>query len=101
MKMLNAMTINSLYILMLEVSQLKSKPLNYRSLYRIKPKLAKPIQRRESVFETINIDKTINSLKKHGFSLGINLRQEVVQEINDFAMKTPCYGNKNTNIGFY
>jgi len=95
------MTINSLYILMLEFSQLKSKQLNYRYLYRRKPKLAKPIQSRESVFETINIDKTINYLKKQGFSLGINLPQEVVQEITDFGRNTPCYGNKNPKMGFY
>jgi hypothetical protein len=95
------MTINSLYILTSEVRQLKSKRLNYRCLYRKKPKLAKPIPVIDSVFETINIDKTINFLKKDGFSLGINLPQEVVQEITDFAMHTPCYANKNAKMGFY
>lgn len=34
-----------------------------------------------SFFNKINIDEVINSLNKDGFSLGINLPKEIVQEI--------------------
>lgn len=54
-----------------------------------------------SLLQNVNIDEAVFTLKKDGFFLGINLHQNVVQEIHDFAMRTPCYGDKNTNLGFY
>ena len=54
-----------------------------------------------SLFDNINVEQTINFLKKDGFFLGINLPQDVVQEIWQFAIHTPCYGNGKTNLGFY
>ncbi|HEY9596623.1 MAG TPA: phytanoyl-CoA dioxygenase family protein, partial [Cyanophyceae cyanobacterium] len=36
-----------------------------------------------------------------GFALGINLAQSIRQEIYEFALTMPCYGNGNPNLEFY
>lgn len=53
-----------------------------------------------SIWKKLNANPLINQLKKDGFSLGINLPSNFVQEIREFALKTPCYGNGITNLGF-
>lgn len=62
-------------------------------------KLSKEKQR--SVLENLNLTETIAALKQDGFSLGINLHQEVIQEIWDVAMRTPCYANSDSQLSFY
>lgn len=54
-----------------------------------------------STVNAVNLDEVLNSLKKNGFALGIKLPQPILKEIQYFARFTPCYGNGNTNLGFY
>jgi hypothetical protein len=79
----------------------KNGRFNFGSSSRSYREIKNPAHSRYSVFENLKVDKTIDFLKKDGFSLGINLHQDVVREILGFAMGTPCYGNRKTNLGFY
>jgi hypothetical protein len=72
-----------------------------RSFSRSNYEVDQPSIKSHSMLENVNIDETLISLKKDGFYLGINLSQDVVQEIRNFAIHTPCYGNRKTNLGFY
>ncbi|MBH8554962.1 hypothetical protein I8751_21955 [Nostocaceae cyanobacterium CENA357] len=54
-----------------------------------------------SCFADVNVDDAINSLKNEGLYLDINLPQDVVQEIVQFAQSTACYGNQKLEYGFY
>ncbi len=54
-----------------------------------------------SVCKNTDIDEIIFYIKKDGFSLGINLPEELVRQICEFAMNAPCYGNGEENLGFY
>lgn len=56
---------------------------------------------RSSLFEGVNVDEAVSYLKTEGFYLGINLPQNVVQEIVEFAQSTACYGNRKSELGFY
>jgi len=86
---------------MSQVCRLKAGRFIFRSFYPRNSKINQSITNSHSVIENINIDKTVCNLKKDGFYLGINLPQHIVQEILDFALITPCYGNKKSNLGFY
>jgi hypothetical protein len=54
-----------------------------------------------SLFQDVNIDDVVNNLKTEGLYLGINLPQDIVKEIVEFAHSTACYGNGKTNMGFF
>jgi hypothetical protein len=54
-----------------------------------------------SFFHDINADDVVSGLEKDSFYLGINLSQNVVQDILNFAYSKPCYGNRNENFCFY
>jgi uncharacterized protein YcgL (UPF0745 family) len=54
-----------------------------------------------TLFQNINVDIVVDSLKRDGFYLGINLPKEIVQEIVIFALSSPCYSYLNTKLGFY
>lgn len=59
------------------------------------------ISKHESIFDKIDLDKTLHSLKKDGFSVGINLQKKIVQEIWQSALSTNCYGNGDNQLSFY
>jgi hypothetical protein len=54
-----------------------------------------------SLIKSVPIPEIVDSLKEDGFSLGINLHQDIVREIWDFANRTLCYGNNDPSLGFY
>lgn len=54
-----------------------------------------------SVFKDLNVDELVASIKTDSYSLGINLPENVVQEILDFAYSTTCYGDRDPKLGFY
>ena len=56
---------------------------------------------RDSVFNKIDLVRTVKQLETEGFCTGLNLPSEIVEEIAEFARSTPCYGNRKTNLGFY
>ena len=53
------------------------------------------------IITTVDIPEILDSLKKDGFSLGINLPLELISEIWTFANCTLCYGNNDPSLGFY
>jgi hypothetical protein len=53
------------------------------------------------IITTVDIPEILDSLKKDGFSLGINLPSELISEIWTFANRTLCYGNNDPSLGFY
>jgi len=55
----------------------------------------------QTFFQDINVDAVVESLEKNGICIGINLPQNIVQEILDFAMSTTCYGNRKPELSFY
>jgi hypothetical protein len=56
---------------------------------------------KHTVFKDIDVDKVVSSLKSESYYLGINLPQDVLQELLNFAYSTPCYGNRDPQFGFY
>jgi len=55
----------------------------------------------DSVFTNINLPQVITSLEKESLYLGLNLPQNLVQGILDFAKSEVCYGDRKPNFGFY
>ncbi|HEY9649488.1 MAG TPA: hypothetical protein V6C95_02415, partial [Coleofasciculaceae cyanobacterium] len=49
----------------------------------------------------IHSQEIVTLLKKDGFALGINLAQSIRQEVYEFALTMPCYGNGNLELEFY
>ncbi|MEO0532334.1 MAG: hypothetical protein AAF215_00495 [Cyanobacteria bacterium P01_A01_bin.123] len=54
-----------------------------------------------SIFRDINVTEIVNSLNQNGLYLGIQLPQNHLNRIFDFALSTTCYGNQNSRLGFY
>lgn len=96
-----SLNLNPLTIFRRDVGQVKPESFIVDSSSPSYSGIKKINDERFSIFENTNVDETINFLKKDGFSLGINLPQDVVQEIWQFAIHMPCYGNGQTNLGFY
>lgn len=84
-----------------EVCKSQTENFILRSLLQSNYEVEESFIKSHSLLNNVNIDEAVSTLKKDGVCLGINLHQNVVQEIRDFAMRTPCYGDKNTNLGFY
>jgi len=61
----------------------------------------KLINEHTSYFANIDVDEVVQNLHNEGLSGGINLPQDVVQEIVEFAKSTACYANKKPHLGFY
>ncbi|BAY66022.1 hypothetical protein NIES22_61350 [Calothrix brevissima NIES-22] len=59
------------------------------------------VSQSSTCFEDINVDVVVDSLKKDGFYLGMNLPEEIIQEIVLFAHSQPCYGYRQPHLGFY
>jgi hypothetical protein len=54
-----------------------------------------------SLFKDINVDELVSSLNNDGYAVSINLPQDVVQEILEFAHSSTCYGNRDPKLSFY
>lgn len=85
---------------MYEVFGLRAGRSIFRSFSRRPFQLNKPSDS-HSIFKPLNVEEVAYSLRKDGLFLGMNLPQEVVREIYDFAIRTPCYANGETTLGFY
>jgi hypothetical protein len=53
-----------------------------------------------SNFEILCPNKVAELLKRDGFYTGIYLPENLLKKILHFAYSTPCYGNRNKNLGF-
>jgi hypothetical protein len=53
-----------------------------------------------TIFDSLNIAETVKSLERDGFSDGIQLPRNVVDDLRDFALQIPCYGNLSRKMSF-
>ena len=53
-----------------------------------------------SIFKNIDVDEAALALKNDGYYVGINLPQEIVQELREFAYSATCYADRNPDFGF-
>lgn len=86
---------------MSKIGDFKAELLFYQFYFDKFTKNSLSLINKTSIWKKLNTNPIVELLKKDGFSLGINLPNNLVQEIRDFALKTPCYGNGITNLGFY
>lgn len=96
------LTINPKWLLMRRVSRFKTGRSMMKYLSKLPNKNYEFISSDQSlVFNNIDIDNVVKFLKKDGFYLGLNLPQDIVQEILEFTKNTICYGNRKQEFGFY
>ncbi|NEQ84220.1 MAG: hypothetical protein F6K26_29810 [Moorea sp. SIO2I5] len=62
-----------------------------------RPKIS---QNYHSIFRDLNVDQAVLSLNNDGYHVGINLPQELVQELREWAETATCYGDRNPQFGF-
>lgn len=53
-----------------------------------------------TIFGSINIADAVISLERDGLFAGIRLPRHIVDDLREFAVQTPCYGNINRKISF-
>jgi hypothetical protein len=53
-----------------------------------------------AIFQNLNVDNIVTSLKTDGFSLPLHLPKDVLGEILEFAKKSYLHGNGNRQLGF-
>ncbi|MFQ4140794.1 phytanoyl-CoA dioxygenase family protein [Chlorogloeopsis sp. ULAP02] len=74
---------------------------NYFSKHKFKNSKEPVSDQSDSLFKELDIDEVVKQLKENGFYLGINLPQDIVTEIIEFAYSHPCHGNRKPWLGFY
>jgi hypothetical protein len=95
------LTQNPQWLLMRKIARFKVvRDIVYFLFYSNKSEQL-PISISNSLFADIDINHVVSSLKKDGVCLGIDLPQDIVEEIVDFAKYTLCYNNRRAEIGFY
>jgi hypothetical protein len=96
------LTKNPRWLLMRKIARFKTGRDVIKFLFHPSNKLySSVINESNSCFPDVNVDDVVNTLKTEGLYLGINLPQEIVKEIVDFAHSTVCYANRKTNMGFF
>ncbi|MBD2564711.1 MULTISPECIES: hypothetical protein [Nostoc] len=96
------LTKNPKWLLMRKVARFRLGRAVREFLFElINPSNEYSINESSTIFPDVDVDEVVNSLKTDGFYLGINLPEEILQEIVIFAHSHPCYGNRKTNLGFY
>ncbi|MCC5666573.1 hypothetical protein LC653_22455 [Nostoc sp. CHAB 5784] len=96
------LTKNPRWLLMRKIARFKTGRTIMIFLLKPSKKLCSSVvNESNSCFKDVNIDDVVNTLKTEGLYLGINLPQEIVKEIVEFAHSTVCYGNRKTNMGFF
>lgn len=58
-------------------------------------------QANPSVFQGIKVESLVSALRTDSYALGINLPQDIIQEILNYAHSAPCYAERNPNAKFY
>lgn len=54
-----------------------------------------------SLFKDLNIDEAVSSIKTNSYYAGINLPQNIIQEILEYANSSTLYGNRDPKLNFY
>ena len=84
-----------------KVIQVNTEVENSNSLCQNQLNINQSSLQAQSIFKTINIEETVNLLRKDGFCLGIKLPQDFVKEIWKLVLSKPCYGNGDKRLEFY
>lgn len=58
-------------------------------------------QKTSSVFPNIDVNAAVEAINHQSYVPGLNLPQDVVQEILDYAHSAPCYAERNSEVSFY
>ncbi len=95
------LTLNPLGFIKREFGKYQSENLIYSTSAKRHLEIKTISSDQDCVLKNVNIDETISSLKRDGFSLELNLPRHVTQQIWQFAMQAPCYGNSDAKLGFY
>ncbi len=74
--------------------------IRYFMLFRSKRPLTINSQKEDSVFENLETDKVVETLKKDGLYLGILIPQYLLQEILDFSKTATYLGNGESQFYF-
>jgi hypothetical protein len=63
---------------------------------------AKPPQSTlESIFEELNVEEAVSSLRLDGFFSGVKLSGQVLADLLEFARSNPCFAGGDLNSGFF
>jgi hypothetical protein len=54
-----------------------------------------------SVVDTVEVDDVVRKIREDGFCRGLNLRQEVLQQLLTFSSLATCYGDGNKDFPFH
>lgn len=54
-----------------------------------------------SMFESLDAEEIVASIRSNGYYSGLELPQELQKELLDYAYSTPCYGDRKPNQKFY
>jgi hypothetical protein len=96
-----SLTVNSFKFVKYDGLLSEGNNLNVNPNPPLKEEINNIKDRQLSGLENIDINHTVTTLRKDGFCRGINLNQEITQQIWQFAMNTPCYANRDTKLSFY
>lgn len=54
-----------------------------------------------SLFNNINVELIVSCLQTNGYYLGLNLPQDVLKNIYNYALLNKFYGNRDPKLGYY
>lgn len=69
-------------------------------LFNSRPKITH-YEVNRSIFSEIKVDDSVKSLQEKGIAFGINLPENVVEEIVDFVKDKPCHLRMDERLGFF
>jgi hypothetical protein len=58
-------------------------------------------QHQASLFQDVDVEHVVECLRTDGVCLGLNLPQEIVEQIVQFSKDVHCYGKAKPGLGFY
>ncbi len=90
---------NPRWFVMLVTSRFKNVPL-LKNFFLKPHSIKKNNKGNYSLFPEMNVDDVVKSLKQESFYLGLKLPKDILQEIQEFASSTNCYGDGEYSLGF-
>ncbi|MGQ4647945.1 hypothetical protein [Lyngbya aestuarii] len=72
-----------------------------RSFSQLSYKSPEISENQASMFQNINADQVVSTMKKDGYYVGLQLPQDLVQELRKLTKSEICYGDRNHNFSFH
>ena len=69
-------------------------------LFKLQKRAASFTEYNNSIYSKQDVDRVVSSLEKDGYGLGINLPDDILQELLKFALHSTCYGDRNPKFAF-